>query len=220
MKPILETRSKWQQVRALGRRGAVVLSLLLGLGVAQADTTNFVGDFAPGEPLWTMLPDRGSVNFANGDTELILAGPNQPLSNITNSLDGILYNGPLPGGLRVGGTVQFQWSYTPGAVDGAEADITWLPPGGGSPIQSFLVNNGGLGADSGFFSTNMLAGTTFEISLTTTTELGKLSGTLTITDFQFHDVPEPSTGALLASAVISLCATRRHTGRRRASVQA
>ena len=216
MKPVFDTRSKWQWAKAAGQCRVGIFALFLGLGVAQAaDTTNFVGDFAAGVPLWLPQPQHGNVSFANADTELVLTGPNQPSSNVTNSLDGILYNGPLSGGLRVGGTVEFHWDYNPGAVNNAEADFTWLPPGGGSPIQSPLVSDGGLGVESGFFSTDLVAGTTFEFSLTTTTLLGKDSGTLIITDFQFHEVPEPSMGAIFAGGVILLCAARRLRGRLR-----
>jgi hypothetical protein len=218
MKPIIDTRSKWQQARALGQRGLVILSLLLGLCVVQADSTNFVGDFSPA--LWTKQPDQGSVFFTNGNTELVLTGPNQPAAEVPASLESILYNGPLPGGLRVGGTVEFHWEYNPGAVNSAAADIAWTPPGGADSIQSPLLLNGGLGFQSGNFSTNFLAGTTFAFLLTTDTLADKLSGTLIITDFQFHqDVPEPSTAALLAGAVISLCVARWRRGQRQSSGQ-
>jgi hypothetical protein len=206
MKPIFKTRSEWQRAKAAVLCGAGMLALFLGLGAAQADTTNFVGDFAP--PLWTLEPGQGSVFFTNGNTELVLTGPNQPPAEVNPSLDGIKYNGPLPGGLRVGGTVEFNWDYNPGAVNSGAADISWTPPGGGVSTNSPLVYDGGLGFESGHFMTNLLAGTVFEILLTTDTLKDKLSGTLTITDFQFHDIPEPSTGALLASAVILLSAAR------------
>ena len=217
MKPIFDARSKWQRVRALGQRGFVILLFFVSLGVAQADTTNFVGDFSPA--LWTPQADHGSVFFTSGDEALVLTGPNQPTSDVPQSFDGILYNGPSPGGLRVGGTVEFHWEYNPGAVNSAAADIAWTPPGGANPIQSPLLLNGGLGFESGDFSTNLLAGTTFEFLLTTDTLAGKLSGTLTITDFQFHDIPEPSTGALLASVLISLCVARWRRGQRQAPGQ-
>jgi hypothetical protein len=218
MKPIFDTRSEWQWVRVFGQKGLVILSLLLGLCVVQADTTNFVGDFGPA--LWTMQTNYGSVFFTSEDQTLVLTGPNQPTSDIPQSFDGILYNGPSPGGLRVGGTVEFHWEYNPGAVSSAAADIAWTPPGGADPIQSPLLLNGGQGSESGDFSANLLAGTTFQFLLTTDTSAGKLSGTLVITEFQFHqDVPEPSTAALLASAVISLCVARWRHGRRQASGQ-
>ena len=215
MKPIFDTRSKWQRVRAVGPRGLAILALFLGLGVAQADTTNFVGDFAP--PLWTIEKDQGSVFFTNDDQRLVLTGPNQPLAEVNPSLDGIKYNGPLAGGLRVGGTVEFHWEYSPGAVNSASADFAWTPPGGGSSIQLPLLSNGGLGFASGNVSTNLLAGTVFEFLLSTDTFADKLSGTLIISDFQFHDVPEPSSAALLASAVITLGAARWRRSRKRAA---
>jgi hypothetical protein len=216
MKPIFDTNSKWQRVRGFGRWGLALLSLILGLGISRADTTNFVGDFGPA--LWTILPDHGNVYFTNGFTELVLTGPNGPTSNVPLSMDGILYNGPLAGGLRVGGTVEFHWEYYPGAVNSASADIAWTPPVG-TPIQNPLLVNGGLGFESGDFSTNLIAGTTFEFLLITDTTADKLSGTLVITDFQFHDIPEPSSGALLVSAVISLCAVRWRRGQRQPSGQ-
>ena len=218
MKPVFGTSSKWPRGSALGRRGLLVFSLLVGVCVARADTTNFVGDFDPA--LWTVQPDQGSVFFTNGNQALVLTGPNQPATEIPQSLDSILYNGPAPGGLRVAGTVEFHWEYNPGAVDSAAADIAWAPPGGADPVQSPLLLNGGLGFESGDFSTNLVAGTTFEFLLTTDTLANKLSGTLIITDFQFHqDVPEPSTGALLASAVITLGVARWRRGRRQAAGQ-
>ena len=184
-----------------------MLALFLSLGAAQADTTNFVGDFAPA--LWTLQPGQGSVFFTNGNTELVLTGPNQPPAEVNPSLDGITYNGPLPGGLRVGGTVEFHWDYNPGAVNSGAADISWTPPGGGASIDGPLVNNGGLGFESGNFSTNMASGTAFEFLLTTDTLANKLSGTLVISDFQFHaDVPEPSSGVLLAVGLLCFRAAR------------
>jgi hypothetical protein len=210
MKPIFDTRSEWKRVRVLGQRGLIVLALLLGLCVVQADTTNFVGDFGP--TLWTLQPDHGSVFFTDEDQTLVLTGPNQPTTEIPQSLDVALYSGPSLGGLRVGGTVEFHWAYYPGAVESASADIAWAPPGGANPTQSPLILTGGQGFESGDFSTNLLAGTTFEFLLTTHTLADKLSGTLIITGFQFHDIPEPPTGTLLISLVISLCLVRWRRG--------
>jgi hypothetical protein len=221
MQPILARTSEWNGVKAIGQYGALLLALLLGLSAAQADsTTNFTGDFAAA--FWTNSPPGlGSVYFTNSSTELVLTGPNQP-STVSSSIDPITYNGPLGGGLAVGGTVQFNWAYSAGDAVSSIADFAWAPPGGESPTQ-ILLGSGPPGATaSGTFTTPLLlAGTTFQFLLTTDeTPIGKPSGTLIITDFQFHpDIPEPSTGALLASLLIGLGATRWRRSRRQASGQ-
>ena len=77
-------------------------------------------------------------------------------------------------------------------------------------------------SEGGNFSTNLLSGTAFSFYLTTTFPAGvsgKLSAALVITDFQFHDVPEPSTGVLVAGVLISLGAVRWRRCRRRMSGQ-
>jgi hypothetical protein len=207
MKPVFDPRSKRHWIKATGQCGAGIFALFLGLGAAQAGSTNFVGEFAP--PLWTLQSGQGSVFFTNGNTELVLTGPNQPPAEVNPSLDGITYNGPLPGGLRVGGTVEFHWDYNPGAVNSASVDFAWTPPGGGSSVDVPLISDGGLGIESGDFSTNLAAGTVFEFLLTTDTLADKLSGTLVISDFQFHaDVPEPSSRVLLAVALLCFGAAR------------
>jgi hypothetical protein len=219
MKPALDTTSEWGWFGAVGRQGTVILSLFLGLSVAQATSTNFMGDF--GEAFWTAQPQLGSVTFTNSDTELALAGPNAPTTE-RNSLDGILYNGPLPGGLTVGGTVQFHWAYDSGdALSTSEADIAWSPPGGGLPGIGVLAQGGPGVILSGDYSTPLLlAGTTFQFLLTTDTLANKLSGTLIITDFQFQpEIPEPSTGALLAGVLVSIGGARWRRCRRQASRQ-
>jgi hypothetical protein len=214
MQPILNKTSGREGVKAHGQRGAAVLILLLGLAAAQADTTGFTGAF--GTNFWSLTPGgHGSVYFTNADTELVLAGPETPPPGGT-SLDGILYNHPLGGGLAVGGTVSFHWVYNSGDADPVQADVRWddvTPP----PFaQGPAVNQPG-----DFLSPLIIPGTTNLMFLLTTTPAapGKLSSTLIITDFQFHDVPEPSTGALLASVLISLGAARRWRCRRKASGQ-
>lgn len=206
-----------QWVRALGQRGAVLVTLFLGLGAAQADTTNFIGDFQ--EAFWTKQPQFGSVYFTNSDTELVVAGPNAPAAE-TTSFDGVLYNGnttpPLSGGLAVGGTVQFHYDYNGGTtLSTSEADFAYTPPGG-SPSQLLIAQGGAGVATSGLFTVpSLLAGTTFEILLGSDTTAGKLSASLIVTDFEFHpDIPEPSAGALLASALISLGVARWRGSRR------
>ena len=220
MKPILDSTSGRGKVRPYGQIAGVILTLLLGVSAAWADgTTNFMGEF--GEAFWTRQPDQphfGSVNFSNSDTEVVLAGPNAPATDVPQSFDGILYNGPLPGGLSVGGTVQFHWAYNAGdALSTSDAEFAWAP-GGGNPI---VLAQSGLGAtQSGNFSTNLLAGTTFEILLTSDTLANKPSATLIITDFQFHpDIPEPTTGALLGSVLVCLGSARWWRCRRQVSGQ-
>jgi hypothetical protein len=215
MKPIFDTRSKWRRVRALGQRGLVILSLFFCLGVAQADTTNFTGAFD--ETFWNMQPQFGSVYFTNGGKELVLAGPNQPTEAVPQSLDGVVYNGPLGGGLVVGGTVSFHWEYNSGdALSDSEGDIAWTPPGGTS-IQSTLGQGGPSVFQFGDFPPTFLSQGTTNLTflLTTDTLANKLSGTLIITDFQFHEeVPEPSTLALLAGGLTLALAAQRHRSRR------
>lgn len=198
-------------MRALRQGGALLLGLLLGLSAAQADsTTNFTGDFAPG--FWTNSPvGLGSVYFTNADTELVLSGPNSPSAE-TVSIDPFTYEGPAGGGLALGGTVEFDWAYNSGdALSTSEADFAWIILGEMSPTQIVLASGGPGMTGSGTFTTPELpAGTTFQFLVTTDTPAGKPSATLIVSDFRFHpSIPEPSTGALLASAMIALAATRR-----------
>ena len=217
MEPILDRTSGRGQVTPRGQTAGIFLTLLLGLGVARADTAGFTNDFA--EAFWSKQPQFGSVNFSNSDTALVLAGPNAPVAE-TTSFDGILYNGPLPGGLAVGGTVQFHWDYNGGTtLSTSEADFAWAWPGGGAPIQNVLAQGGAGVVNSGLFTTpSLVAGTTFEFLLSSDTTPGKLSAALVITDFQFHpNIPEPTTGVLLGGLLISLGAARGWRGGRQTS---
>ena len=203
-------------VKVLGQRGALILALLLGLSSVQAGTTtDFTGDFAAA--FWTNSPaGLGSVYFTNSSAELVLAGPTQPAAR-ASSIDPITYNGPLGGGLAVGGTVQFNWAYNSGdALSTSEADFAYAGPGGTTPVLTMLAQGGpGVIQSGSFLSPALLPGETFQFLLTTDTLAGKLSGTLVITDFQFHaDIPEPATGALLAGMLTCLGVARRRSGRR------
>jgi hypothetical protein len=219
MKPTSDIRSTRLLARAPRLRELFTLCFLLGLTAARADTTNFTDQF--GEAFWNMQPQHGSVFFTNDDTELVIVGPNLPTNAIPQSLDGIVYNETLGGGFVVGGTVSFHWQYTSGdALSDSAGEVAWTPPGGTS-IQDFLGQGGpGVTLSGNFTDTFISSGTTnFTFLLTTDTVANKLSGTLIITDFQFHNVPEPSTGALLATAALSLTAVRWRQARRRASAQ-
>jgi hypothetical protein len=217
MKPIFDARSEWQ--RDLGRRGLAILSVLIGLGVAQADTTGFTGEFAAA--FWTNSPAGfGSASITNSGAALVLAGPTgTPPSG--SSFDGMQYNEALGGGLVVGGTVQFHWDYrTSEDVTGnTGATLSYTPEGNGGSVQYSLGQ--GVIPTSGDFSESVEPGSTFSFLLETETPSGKplgdLSTVLTISNFRFVDVPEPSTGTLMAIAVISLFAARWRCGRRRAS---
>ena len=214
MQLMLGRHSGLEQGKALGRPGLLLLALLCGVSAARADTTNFVGDFR--EAFWTPEAQSGSVGFSNSDTALVLAGPNSPTAEKT-SLDAILYSGALGEGLAVGGTVQFNWAYDSGdALSTSEADFAWAPPGGGSPVVNVLAQGGPGVITNGFFSTpTLLAGTQFQFLLGTDTLANKLSGTLVITDFKFYaEVPEPSAGVLLGSALLGLGLSRWRRFRR------
>ena len=215
MQPMLGRQSGLEQGRALGRPGLLLLALLCGVSAATADTTNFVEGFR--EAFWTIEAQFGSVSFSNSDKALVLAGPNAPTAEKT-SLDAILYNGASLGeGLAVGGTVQFNWAYDSGdALSTSEADFAWAPPGGGSPVVNVLAQGGPGVTTNGFFSTpTLLAGSQFSFLLGTDTLTNKLSGTLIITDFEFHaEVPEPSAGVLLGSALLGLGLSRWRRFRR------
>jgi hypothetical protein len=214
MQPILGRHTGRQQLEVLGRRALLLLTLLEGASGALADTTNFVGDFR--EAFWTNDVQAGSVTFSNSDTVLVLSGPNSPAARVS-SLDGILYHGELAGGLAVGGTVQFNWSYNAAdCLSTSEADFTWSSPGGGSPVLNILAQGGPGVITNGFLITPVLAaGTVFEFSLGTDTLADKLPGTLVITDFIFHsEIPEPSSGVLLGGALIWLGVARRRRSQR------
>ena len=207
-------------IKALGVCGCALAILLLGSPATRADTTNFTGDFRAA--FWTTTPPPppppsfGSVYFTNSNTELVLAGPNQPASR-TSSTDPITYNGPLGGGLTVGGTVQFDYEYNSGdALGASEADFAYTPPGGGSSIQNLLGQGGPGVIQSGSFTTPLLsAGTTFKFLLITDTPANKLSGSLVITHFVFlSEIPEPSTAALLAGLLGCLSLARWCRSRR------
>jgi hypothetical protein len=218
MEPILDTTSGWARCSTLGKRAAVILALFIGLATVQADTMGFMDAFAPANWNPTIF-GGGSAYFTNSDTELDLVGPTATPTGGGSSIDGMLYNGPLSGGLVVGGTMQFHWEYVNygDTVSPSGGEIDWTPPGGGGTMQALLGQEGI--SESGNFSTNLVAGTPFSFNLTATFPAGvtnKLSATLIITGFQFHDVPEPSTGTLLASMLAFLGAARG----RRARIQA
>ena len=200
MKPIREWLRGLKGLEAFARPGVAVLALSLGVGVAQADTSGFTGDFAPSN--WTNSPPGlGAVFFTNSNTELVLTGPNQP-ANQTDSFDPITYNGPLSGGLTVGGRVEFEWEYNSGDALStiSAATFGWAQGGGGGTTQTNLAQGGPGVVESGVFITPDLApGSTFSFLLSTETPANKLTGSLIVTNFQFHaDVPEPSTTAFLA----------------------
>ena len=109
MEPILDRTSARGRLVPRGHTAGVILTLLLGLGVAGADTSGFMEAFAPTN--WSPTLGSGSVYFTNSATELDLVGPTATPPGGGSSIDGILYNGPLGGGLVVGGTMQFHWEY-------------------------------------------------------------------------------------------------------------
>jgi hypothetical protein len=220
MKPILGTTSGWARRDAVRQRAAAILILCVAWAAAGADTMDFMGVFAPSN--WSSSLGSGVVYFTNSNTELALAGPNSTPPGSGTSIEGITYNGPLGGGLVVGGTLQFHWEYQNyGATtspSGGELDL--IPPGGGETIRVPLGEEGV--SAGGDVSTFLLPGTTFTFYLTTTFPPGisdKLSADLHITQFQFHDVPEPSTGALVAGMLICLGTARWHNWRRPLSRQ-
>jgi hypothetical protein len=173
-----------------------MLALYLSLGIARADTTDFTGDFAPA--FWTNYPPGfGSVYFTNSNTELVLSGANQP-STTTSSTDPIYY-GLSSGGLSTGGTIQFTWQYD--SPDGLDDSASFAYTGDNNPV----ILAQGTGATNGTFSIQLSQGDDFAFLLDTETPAGKPAGTLIITSFSFQaNVPEPSTEALLASALIFL----------------
>ena len=185
----------------LGRRGAVILILLLGLGLARADTSDFTGDFAAA--FWTNTPSGlGSASFTNSSTELVIVGP----ASGTASLDGMKYNEALGGGLAVGGTVQFNYAYTDlGDEDpNTEATLAYTPADTGGHSTTFTLGQG-VGTVNGSFNESVEPGSTLWFLLSTTTPSGKPPVSVIITDFQFHpNVPEPSAGAVVISALIPL----------------
>jgi hypothetical protein len=213
MKTILDGTSGRGRVKPRGQTAGVILVLLLGLGAARADTMGFTGDFT--NAFWTISTQSGTVSFANANTELDIVGDNDPPVE-TKSLEGISYNGPLPGGLAVGGTVQFDYQYT--SLDDGNAYAEFSTSVSGTPI--YLGNGVATGGVTFFSPIELPQGATFGFLLYTDTDPGKGAASLVITSFQFvPDVPEPTTGVLLGSALISLGAARGWRSRRRASGQ-
>jgi hypothetical protein len=204
MKPVFDTSARWQRVRALGHRGVVILTLFFSLAEVRADTTGFMDAFAPTN--WSQISGSGGYNFTNSDAELIIVGPNAPPSG--GSFDGIQYNGHLSGGLTVGGTVQFDWQYE--SPDDPKAYAQF----GTSVGSSTSIGPGGVGGPfNGTFTSQLLPqGATFTFLLfTDNPSPDKSPASLVITDFQFHDIPEPSAGVLVAGMLVTLGAARwRH----------
>ena len=201
MKPILGTTSGWTRCNALGLRVAVIVTLLFGLVMARADAADFTGFFDPTN--WSQISGSGIYFFTNSDTELKIVGPNTPPSG--GSLDGIQYNGYLNGGLVVGGTVQFDYQYLSPDDSSAYAQF------GTSVGNSTNIGPGGVGGPfTGTFTSQLLPqGATFDFLLySDTLSPDKSPASLIITDFQFHDLPEPSTGALVAGMLVCLGAAR------------
>ena len=191
--------------------GLITLSLYASLAFAQADINGFTGDFATN--YWTATPDAGAIYFTNGNSELVLSGPHEP-STPTSSIDPITYNGPLPGGLAVGGTVEFSWQYnSPGYSSDDQCSFAWTPAGGSS---SQVILAQGPGATNNLFSIQLSAGTTFEFVLFSDTPANKSPASLSITNFQFHGVvPEPSTGTLFSGLAVAMTAVSVWRSRRR-----
>jgi hypothetical protein len=203
-------RQRCQQLRAFGWRAAAILLSVLGVFAARAaDTTNFVGAFAPTN--WVLQPDLGVVYFTNSGTWLVLAGPDAP-ANSTNSNDGVTYNGPLGGGLVEAGRIQFHWQFNAYDANPAQVDMSWT----GGPGAT-LVPAGGPNFDSGDFSLDLEQDVHFSFLFGTTTPANKISGVFIISDFRFTPliVPEPAAGGLFASALFVLGAARCWSGRRR-----
>jgi hypothetical protein len=149
------------------------------------------------------MPDAGSIYFTNANTELVLSGPPNE-SSPTLSTEPILYNGPLSGGLAVGGTVEFNWQYYSPYGGSDEASFAYTPEGG-SAIPVLLTQ--GAGATNGIFSIQLNPGATFEIVLINDNPGKPLPAFLTVTNFQFRsNVPEPSTGALFGTLAVALTA--------------
>ncbi len=115
--------------------------------------------------------------------------------------------------------MSFHWVYNSSdALSDSGGQIGWTPPGGTS-IQDVL-GQGGPGVNQiGDFTSPLLSPgiTNLTILLITDTLADKFSGTLIITDFQFQDVPEPSTGALVAGMFVCLGAARWRHCRRQGS---
>ena len=202
MEAILDQTIGRGEVRLRRQAAGVILTLLLGLSVARAD---FTGDFAAA--FWTNAPSgSGSVAFSNSFTELVLQGPAPATGSpgvIQSSLDGILYNGPLPGGLKVGGTVQFDWNYySPGDASDDEADFLYWAPGGSTNLTQL-----GFGPSAGTVGNlppiHLPEGSAFQFVLFTSTYPGKDAGSLVITGFQFNpDVAPRLTAATVSNGVM------------------
>jgi hypothetical protein len=209
MKPVFDSSARCHRVRALGHRGIVILILFFGVAVVRADTTGFMDVFAPTN--WSQISGSGTYDFTNSDSEIIIRGPNPPPSG--GSFDSIQFNGHLGDGLTAAGTVQFDWQYDSPDDPGAFAQF------GTSVGNSANIGPGGVGGPfSGTFTSQVLPqGATFSFLLfTDTPSPDKSAASLVITDFQFHDIPEPSAGVLVAGMLGSLGVARW----RRARIQA
>ena len=210
MRPTLNKLTRRHTWKTAGVCFVAVCLFVSVFGIARADSTNFTGDFAA--TFWNAQPQAGAIGFSNSATELVIAGPNKPASE-TTSVDPITYNGPTSSGLVTDGTVEFDYTYNSPFGLADSAYFAWTPFGG-TPTQVLLAQGGGVNITNSF-SIDLSQGTTFEFVLFTDTPANKVGGSLTITDFTFHEnVPEPSSCALFAGALILLAGSRRRGLRR------
>ncbi|HWH72480.1 MAG TPA: hypothetical protein VNT26_24170 [Candidatus Sulfotelmatobacter sp.] len=176
--------------RLIGKTGAVLAIWLMAVQAQAA----FTGDFAPSA--WQLLPDQGTVQFINSDSQLQIRGPT---ATVGSSFDRANYVGPSSSGTPLTGTISFDWAFSAG-VTSAQADFTY---DAGSGLQTTVLSSGGPGtSQSGTITLFLPAGSTFNFLLSTMNSIeGKATSELLISNFTF--VPEASTlwvGALLAGA--------------------
>jgi len=128
-------------------------------GAMQAPTTDFSGDFAPGN--WTFDPDGGdgSVNAGNAPSSITMTGSN----NQSNSANNSTYCISIPGTGE--GTLAFTWQYETNDSDGPRWDpfgyvingtVSQLTDDNGPDLQSGTVDISIQGGDQFCFLSSSL----------------------------------------------------------------
>lgn len=179
---------------------AVLFSLAL-VAASAAQATTFSGNFAPGN--WMQSPGSGSVNTFTASSLSITSGNDgSELPSFTDVFIQTAY----------ATTFSFDWSYSTSDAFGAGYDpfgIIWSDDGVTFNFTQ-LTDDLGASVQSGTGSFIADAGTWFGFRAFT---LDNVGGSATTRITNFAAVPEPSSYALAAIALLGLAAARRRQAR-------